>query len=59
MKNKKFKLICFFFSCKTPGCGAEMNSVNMLGKHYQERHANIKTPVCSTKNAETFRWGHF
>nr|XP_012224831.1 PREDICTED: transcription factor IIIA-like [Linepithema humile] len=45
-----------FFICKTPGCGAQVNNVNALWKHYQDNHANSKPPVVqTTKNNEVFR----
>lgn len=39
-----------------PGCGAEVNNVTGLWKHYQDNHANTKPPVVTTsKSVEIFR----
>ncbi|XP_012269903.2 uncharacterized protein LOC105694106 [Athalia rosae] len=45
-----------FFVCKMPGCGAEVNNVTGLWKHYQDNHANAKPPIVPTsKSVEIFR----
>ncbi|XP_032671511.1 zinc finger protein GLI1-like isoform X1 [Odontomachus brunneus] len=44
-----------FFICKMPGCGAQVNNVTGLWKHYQDNHANSKPPVVAPKNNEVFR----
>ncbi|CAL7933447.1 unnamed protein product [Xylocopa violacea] len=45
-----------FFLCKIPGCGAQVNNVTGLWKHYQDNHANSKLPIVQgTKNNELFR----
>ncbi|XP_014484338.1 PREDICTED: uncharacterized protein LOC106749426 isoform X2 [Dinoponera quadriceps] len=45
-----------FFICKMPGCGAQVNNVNGLWKHYQDTHANSKPSTVQTpKNNEVFR----
>ncbi|CAL7933448.1 unnamed protein product [Xylocopa violacea] len=42
--------------CKIPGCGAQVNNVTGLWKHYQDNHANSKLPIVQgTKNNELFR----
>lgn len=42
--------------CKMPGCGAQVNNVTGLWKHYQDNHANSKPPIVQTaKNNEVFR----
>lgn len=45
-----------FFLCKMPGCGVQVNSVTGLWQHYQDNHANTKSPVIqAAKNNEVFR----
>ncbi|KAG7187923.1 hypothetical protein KM043_013887 [Ampulex compressa] len=46
-----------YFLCKIPGCGAEVNNVTGLWKHYQDNHANAKPPTALQvpKNREAFR----
>ncbi|XP_015595081.1 uncharacterized protein LOC107267634 [Cephus cinctus] len=45
-----------FFLCKMPGCGAEVNNVTGLWKHYQDNHANSKPPQGhAAKGNEIFR----
>ena len=39
-----------------PGCGAQVDDVTGLWKHYQDNHANSKLPNDQeVKNSETFR----
>ncbi|KAK0159370.1 hypothetical protein PV328_010255 [Microctonus aethiopoides] len=45
-----------FFLCKMPGCGAQVNNVTSLWKHYQDNHANSKESIVqSPKNNQLFR----
>ncbi|XP_043267980.1 uncharacterized protein [Venturia canescens] len=45
-----------FFLCKMPGCGAQVNNVTSLWKHYHDNHANSKPSLVQTaKGTEIFR----
>ncbi|XP_008546253.1 putative uncharacterized protein DDB_G0286901 [Microplitis demolitor] len=46
-----------FFLCKIPGCGAQVNNVTSLWKHYQDNHANNTKPVVQSqiKSNQLFR----
>ncbi|XP_034948927.1 uncharacterized protein [Chelonus insularis] len=53
-KQNKASTVSFFL-CKIPGCGAQVDNVTSLWKHYQDNHANSKAIMQSPKNNQLFR----